>query len=51
MTTKPYTCRDYREEMLLLGLRKRLCDEHLPEMDRKKILREIQHLESEMGMD
>ena len=51
MTMHRYTCTDYREEMMLLGLRKRLRDEQLSESEREKILQEIRYLETEMGMD
>lgn len=51
MTVQRYTCADYRQEMVLLGLRKRLRDEQLSDAQREKILREIHRLEMEMGMD
>lgn len=46
-----YTCREYREEMLLLGLKRRLAQKDLSEEERKAIIEEIQKLESAMEMD
>lgn len=46
-----YTCKDYRQEMLLVGLRKKLENNRLPEEAREDIEEEIRRLESEMGMD
>jgi hypothetical protein len=40
-----YTCNDYREEMILLGLKRRLCRENLSEEERKEILKEIEAIE------
>ena len=47
----PYTCRHYREEMILLGLKKRLSDPALTEDERQAIEKEIHHLEALMGME
>jgi hypothetical protein len=46
----PYACRQYREEMILLGLRKRLSDPALTEDERQAIEKEILCLEAQMGM-
>jgi hypothetical protein len=47
-----YTCTEYREEMRLIGLRRRLRDEtSLTEAEKKKLQTEIQQLEAEMGLD
>jgi len=46
----PYACRQYREEMILLGLRKRLSDPALAEDERQAIEKEILRLEAQMGM-
>lgn len=47
-----YTCADYREEMRLIGLRRRLREEaSLTEAEKKKLEAEIQRLEAEMGLD
>jgi hypothetical protein len=47
----PYTCRQYRDEMILLGLRKRLSDPELSEREHQAIEREIRRLEAQMGME
>jgi hypothetical protein len=47
----PYTCHRYREEMVLLGLKKRLSDPALTEDERQAIEKEILCLEAQMGMD
>ena len=46
-----YSCQDYREEMRLLGLKQRLAQENLSEEERRALIREIEKLESTMGMD
>lgn len=46
-----YTCTDYRQEMILLGLRRQLTDPQLTESQRKVLLEKIQELERQMGMD
>ena len=43
-----YTCSDYRLEMMLLGLRRRLHEEELPEEEKDRLLNEIQKIEAEM---
>ena len=40
-----YTCNDYREEMILLGLKRRLYKQDLSEEERKEIQREIERIE------
>ena len=45
-----YTCSDYRQEMILLGLRKQLNDEHITDKEQQKILDQIEKLEEKMGM-
>ncbi len=52
MTVKKgkYTCNDYREEMILLGLQKRLNRPDLTEAERQEIIREIREVEKQMGM-
>jgi hypothetical protein len=45
-----YTCNDYREEMILLGLQKRLNQTNISEEERKEILKEIAAVEKQMGM-
>jgi len=46
-----YTCFDYRVEMRLLGLRKRLQEEDLDEGEKTRISREIEELEKTMEMN
>jgi hypothetical protein len=46
----PYTCHDYRKEMVLLGLRNRLNTSELSEEEKQNILSEICRLEEEIGM-
>ena len=49
---KNYTCTDYRAEMTLLGLKKKLENEEgLSKQERRDIFEEIQRLELEMHMD
>jgi hypothetical protein len=52
MSDKPkYTCYEYREKMMLLGLKKRLNSENLKEEEKKALLKEIEELEKKMGMN
>ncbi len=46
-----YTCREYREEMVLLGLRRRLEQEDLPEEEMQALRARLQELEAEMSLD
>jgi len=46
-----YTCAEYRTEMILLGLKRRLQQEGLNEAERKLILSQIRDLEQQMEMD
>lgn len=43
-----YTCSDYRLEMMLLGMRRRLHEEEMPEEEKERLLKEIQKIEAEM---
>jgi hypothetical protein len=45
-----YTCSDYRLEMILLGLRRRLNEETLSESEKQRLRKEIRKIESEMQM-
>jgi hypothetical protein len=51
MTTKSYTCKDYREEMMLLGLKKRLNNAALSEDERRLIKKQIEKIEKKMEFD
>jgi len=46
-----YTCVDYRSEMKLLGIKRRLEEENLSEEESAQIVQEIKDLEKEMDMD
>jgi len=48
--TPPYTCADYREEMILLGLRRRLEDPGISEEEKPAIQARIQELEKSLDM-
>jgi len=45
-----YTCTDYRLEMVLLSLQRRLAKGDLSEAEKKEIKQQIQRLETQMGM-
>lgn len=47
----PYTCNEYREEMILLTLRRKLQNDDLDENERNCLCEEIARLEKHMGMD
>jgi hypothetical protein len=47
--SRQYTCNDYREEMILLGLRQRLQHPDLTREERKKLAEEIARLEKTFG--
>ncbi|WP_419662544.1 hypothetical protein [Desulfosarcina variabilis] len=49
--TGKYTCSEYREEMLLLGLKRQLEDPTLSESEKKQLSEKITKLEQQMGMD
>ncbi|RLB18250.1 MAG: hypothetical protein DRG35_00980 [Deltaproteobacteria bacterium] len=49
--TMKYTCIDYRSEMKLLGLKRRLEEENLSEEEKALILQEIEELEKAMKMN
>jgi len=46
-----YTCNDYREEMRLIGLRKRLNEETLSSTEKQIIRDEIAELEKNLQID
>ena len=50
-TTGNYTCNEYREEMILLGLQKQLAKPGLAPEEKERLLKEIHRLERQMGMD
>ena len=51
MPKKTYTCSDYREEMRLLGLKKRLNENNLSKAEKQTIEAEIVKLERALQMD
>jgi len=44
------TCNDYRAEMILLGLQRRLQCEDLDEQQRRQLLEEIGTMEKSLGL-
>ncbi len=48
-TPSTYTCNDYRQEMVLLALRKRLHRPDLAEEERERLVNEVARLEKEIG--
>jgi hypothetical protein len=51
MTKSPdHTCADYREEMILLGLRRRVEDPDISKEEKTAILSRIQELEKSLDM-
>lgn len=46
-----YTCADYRVEMILLNLKRRLRHEGLSEEERDDILLQIKKIEAKMGIE
>jgi hypothetical protein len=46
----PYTCNEYRVEMILLALQKKLQQQNLAEVERQELLREIARLEKIVGL-
>ena len=46
-----YTCTEYRQEMILLGLKRQLENPMLPEAQRVDVAEKIRELERQMGMD
>ncbi len=47
---KKPTCNDYRQEMMLLGLRRRLAEEDLSDSEKQSIEAEIDKLERELQL-
>jgi len=48
---KPYTCSDYRQEMILAGLKRQLAQSDLGEDEKKNLEEQIRQLETALGMD
>ncbi len=51
MGNDKYSCQDYRQEMILLGLQRRLNEPNLSDEERRHVIEEIQKLEIEMQFD
>lgn len=49
--TSPYTCRKYRENMILLALQKRLSKLDTTPEEKDDLLKEIALVEARMGID
>jgi hypothetical protein len=45
-----YTCAEYRQEMILVGLRKQLSKPDLSESERKNLETQIEKIEEAMGL-
>jgi hypothetical protein len=48
--THSYTCHEYREEMILLALHRRLDQPGIDDEERERLCREIARLERIMGL-
>ena len=46
-----YTCNEYREEMILLALQRKLAAGDLTSEEREELLTQIAELEKQMGID
>ena len=46
-----YTCNEYRQEMMLLGLKNRLSGKNLSDEEMRNLVEEIKKLEAVMCMD
>lgn len=49
MSNQRYTCSEYREEMILLGLRQRLASPDLSDREKQDIEKQILSMEASMG--
>jgi len=47
---KPYTCTEYRQEMILLSLKRQLADPDLEAGAKKRLEEQIRKIEKEMDM-
>lgn len=51
MMTASYGCADYRLEMVLIGLRRRLQSESLSQEERLELRNRIRELEKQIGLE
>ena len=49
--TKQFSCTEYRKEMMLLGLQKRLYESDLTEAEKQALKAEIANLKAAMQLD
>lgn len=47
---KKYTCTEYRQEMVLLSLKRQLAEPGLDNAEKQRLEKQIRQLEKEMGM-
>lgn len=47
----PYTCGDYRQEMILVALKKQLSSGDLTGEEKKALEERVRELEADMGLD
>ncbi len=47
----PYTCSDYRQEMILVALKKQLSSGDLTGEEKKALEERVKELEADMGLD
>ena len=47
---KPYTCTEYRQEMILLSLQRRLADPNLDPVEKQRLKEQIRKIEKDMDM-
>ncbi len=50
MPQSAYTCNDYRQEMILLSLSRRLSDADLPESEKELLRCQINKIEADLKM-
>jgi mannitol-1-phosphate/altronate dehydrogenase len=50
LDVQQYTCKDYRQEMILLNLRRRLNNPEIDDQERQRVEEAIRKLEKEMGI-
>jgi hypothetical protein len=51
MKIDKYTCENYREDMMLLGLKISLKNDNLSDKEKRRIIKEIKSLELKIKMD
>lgn len=51
MASNKYTCNEYRQEMILMALKRRLATSELTPEEARTIKTEIKRLQESMGMD